>query len=126
MPMTTRLRRAAAVLAVAAALASPAAAPLTAQAPESTPAAAPAAAEPGAPALQTVRRTSDLPSRARAPRTLRAYWHVFAAFAFAWVLLFGYVVSIGRRLKKLEESAAALSAAPAGRRPTETAVGQPT
>ena len=35
-------------------------------------------------------------------RTMRAYWHVFAAFTIAWLLLFGYVVSIGRRFRTLE------------------------
>ena len=37
------------------------------------------------------------------PRTLRAYAHVFVAFAIAWVLLFGYVVFIARKLRRVEE-----------------------
>ena len=37
------------------------------------------------------------------PRTLRAYWHVFIAFAIAWALLFGYVVVLGRRFGVLEK-----------------------
>jgi len=41
--------------------------------------------------------------RATPPRTLRAYWHVFIAFAVAWVLLFGYVVTLAQRFKRLEE-----------------------
>jgi CcmD family protein len=65
-------------------------------------AAQPAAAAP-APAEQSLRRTA-LPAdeQPAPPRTLRAYWHVFAAFAIAWVLLFGYLVSIGRRFRTLE------------------------
>ncbi|HEU0013276.1 MAG TPA: CcmD family protein [Longimicrobium sp.] len=45
--------------------------------------------------------------RATPPRTLRAYWHVFIAFAVAWVLLFGYVVTLARRFRRLEEQVAA-------------------
>ncbi|MBW3654685.1 MAG: CcmD family protein [Gemmatimonadetes bacterium] len=44
-----------------------------------------------------------LPARETPPRSLRAYWHVFIAFAIAWVLLFGYVVLIARRSRRLEE-----------------------
>jgi CcmD family protein len=36
------------------------------------------------------------------PRTLRAYWHVWIAFSVAWLLLFGYVLSLGRRFGRLE------------------------
>ncbi|MDP9347602.1 MAG: CcmD family protein [Gemmatimonadota bacterium] len=43
-----------------------------------------------------------LPQRAAPPRTLRDHWHVFVAFALAWVLLFGYVVSLGRRFARVE------------------------
>jgi CcmD family protein len=32
----------------------------------------------------------------------RPYWHVFAAYAIGWVLIFGWVVSIARRLRSLE------------------------
>lgn len=46
---------------------------------------------------------SALPAREAPPRSLRAYWHVFIAFAIAWVLLFGYVVLIARRSRRLEE-----------------------
>jgi CcmD family protein len=34
---------------------------------------------------------------------MRAYWHVFIAYAIAIVLVLGWVVSIGRRLKDIEE-----------------------
>ena len=45
---------------------------------------------------------SPLPSRPAPPRTLRAHWHVFVAFALAWALLFGYALSLGRRFARLE------------------------
>ena len=48
-----------------------------------------------------------LPQRAAPPRTLRDYTHVFAAFAMAWILLFGYVVSLGRRWSAVERELAA-------------------
>ncbi len=35
-------------------------------------------------------------------RTLRAYRHVFAAFAVAWILLLGYALSLGRRFAHLD------------------------
>lgn len=44
-----------------------------------------------------------LPERAAPPRTLRAHWHVFVAFAIVWALLFGYALSIGRRFGRLED-----------------------
>ncbi len=33
----------------------------------------------------------------------RAYWHVFAAYAILWLLVFGWVISIVRRLRRVEE-----------------------
>ena len=75
------------------------------------PASAPATAPAAAPAEQTLRRTV-LPGDAQAPpRTLRAYWHVFAAFTIAWLLLFGYAVSLGRRFRALEREVDSLRAA---------------
>lgn len=67
-----------------------------------------AAADPSA-SLQTrtVESGSGLPQRAAPPRTLRDYTHVFAAFALAWILLFGYVVSLGRRWSAVERELAA-------------------
>lgn len=44
-----------------------------------------------------------VPERAAPPRTLRAHWHVFIAFAVLWVLLFGYAISVGRRFGRLED-----------------------
>ncbi len=46
---------------------------------------------------------SGLPERAPAPRTLRAYWHLFIAFAVTWLLVFGYALTLGRRFGRLEE-----------------------
>jgi CcmD family protein len=34
---------------------------------------------------------------------MRHFWHVFAAYALAWGFIFGWVVTIVRRLRKLEE-----------------------
>jgi|GEM_PF-908635 len=45
---------------------------------------------------------SGLPPQSGPPRTLRAYWHVFIAFTLAWLLLFGYALSLGRRFGKVE------------------------
>ncbi len=33
----------------------------------------------------------------------RAYWHVFTAYAVVWLLVLGWVVSIVRRLRRVEE-----------------------
>lgn len=37
-----------------------------------------------------------------AAQSLRPYWHVFIAYALAWVLVFGWVVSIARRLGRVQ------------------------
>lgn len=65
-----------------------------------------AAADPGyaAPA-------AGLPERAAPPRTLRAYWHVFIAFAVTWILLFGYALSLGRRFGRLDDEVRRLTRA---------------
>jgi CcmD family protein len=47
-------------------------------------------------------QTGGLPGGPVAPRSQRPYWHVFSAFAVAWVLLFGYAVLLGRRLAAVE------------------------
>lgn len=33
----------------------------------------------------------------------RPYWHVFAAYVVAWALVLGWVVSIARRLARIEK-----------------------
>ena len=38
-----------------------------------------------------------------ARQSLRPYWYVFIAYALVWMLLMGWVVSIGRRIRKLED-----------------------
>lgn len=91
----TRLHRLAAVLAAAFALSfapSPPAAHAQGSAPTDTAVtqSAPAGALPAAPAPAP-------------PRTLRAYWHVFIAFTLAWLFLFAYAISLGRRFRKLEQ-----------------------
>lgn len=47
--------------------------------------------------------SSGLPMRDTQARTMRAYWHVFIAFAATWLLLFGYALTMGRRFGRLEE-----------------------
>ncbi|MGD2069099.1 MAG: CcmD family protein [Gemmatimonadota bacterium] len=32
----------------------------------------------------------------------RGYWHMFIAYAIAWILVFGWAISIGRRLSDVE------------------------
>ena len=39
-----------------------------------------------------------------ASQNLRPYWHVFVAFALAWVLVFGWIVSVARRLARVERN----------------------
>ena len=43
-----------------------------------------------------------MPGGAASGQNLRAYRFVFIAYALAWVFVFGWVVSVGRRLSKLE------------------------
>ncbi len=88
-----------------------AAAPALAQGPD-TPVSSDAVTGPPASLTQVpqvpVGAEPGLPERATPARTLRAYWHVFIAFALVWVLLFGYALSVGRRLGGLEREIAAL------------------
>ena len=44
----------------------------------------------------------QLPSSQMATQSLRAYWHVFIAYAIAIVMVLGWVVSIARRLARIE------------------------
>ncbi|MFL5385442.1 MAG: CcmD family protein [Longimicrobiaceae bacterium] len=86
-----RISRLAAAAAAALMLAVAPASPACAQA-----AAPPAAVtQPAASALPGVQAPAP-------PRTLRAYWHVFIAFGLAWLFLFGYALSLGRRFRNLE------------------------
>ncbi|HYW08186.1 MAG TPA: CcmD family protein [Longimicrobium sp.] len=65
--------------------------------------AAPARAQEPTPAPATYSAQSGLPAANQPPRTLRAYWHLFAAFAFAWLMILGYAISLARRFRRLEE-----------------------
>lgn len=96
-PMT-RLRAAAAALLLLAA----APAPSAAQPAYDTAAAAPSAAAAAPAALQRSAQVSTPPA------TLRAYAHVFLAFAIVWGLLFGYALYLGRRMGRLERQVDAL------------------
>ena len=93
-----------------------AAAPAAARAQEPSPVqtelAAPAGEAAGVAAAAPA-QSSGLPTAATPPRTLRAYWHVFIAFAVAWALLFGYAILLARKggalerqLKRLEGTGA--------------------
>jgi CcmD family protein len=43
-----------------------------------------------------------LPASGMAQQSLRPYWHVFIAYAVAILLVLGWVVSISKRLKDVE------------------------
>ena len=74
----------------------------------SAPVSAPAAGVQAAPAADATSSASSLP-RYTPPRTLRAYAHVFVAYAVAWLLLLGYMVFLSRKFKRVEEQVAALA-----------------
>lgn len=103
-----------ALIALAVLFAAPAAARAQAPAGETATeaaAAAQAGAPTAAPAPAPASASSGLPAAGSPPRTLRAYTHVFAAFAIAWVLLFGYVVFIARKFRRVEEQLQTLARA---------------
>jgi CcmD family protein len=81
--------------------------PPAAQVAQSESAPAASAAEPAATSGAETHGGVPRLAQPTAPRTLRAYWHVFIAFAITWLLLFGYALSLGRRLGKMEERMAA-------------------
>jgi CcmD family protein len=56
--------------------------------------------------------TQAAPQRPVPPRTLRAYWHLFIAFAFAWALLFGYLLYLGARTRRIERDLEQLRSMP--------------
>ena len=45
----------------------------------------------------------DLPGSQMAQQSLRPYWHVFIAYAIAIALVLAWVMSIGKRLREVEE-----------------------
>jgi CcmD family protein len=65
-----------------------------------------AAAESTGPALasalsQTQATGAEDPPLRR--ESMRDYWHVFIAFGCTWLLILGYLISVGRRFGQLEE-----------------------
>lgn len=59
-----------------------------------------AAAEAAVPGVSTAQAQGGSPL---ASQTLgRGYWHVFIAYAVAWLLVLGWAISIARRLSKVE------------------------
>lgn len=38
-----------------------------------------------------------------AQQSLRPYWHVFIAYTLAWLLVFGWVISLARRFARVEQ-----------------------
>lgn len=52
----------------------------------------------GAQEMESLPQASQL-----ATQSLRPYWHVFAAYAIAIVLIGGWAISIARRLKDVEK-----------------------
>jgi CcmD family protein len=59
--------------------------------------------EPAFTAAPAAEAAPGLPQRTGVDRTMRGYWHLFIAFAFTWLLLFGYAISLGRRFGALEK-----------------------
>ena len=53
-------------------------------------------------AAVAAQETLVLPGDRLAQQSLRAYWHVFIAYAIAIGLVLGWVVSIARRLSRIE------------------------
>lgn len=48
-------------------------------------------------------QSQGMPSTGLGSQSLRPYWHVFIAYTIAIVLILGWVISIGRRLREVEE-----------------------
>ena len=46
---------------------------------------------------------SGLPGSGRAQQTMRPYWHDFMAYGLTIALVLGWVISISRRLKDVED-----------------------
>jgi CcmD family protein len=54
-------------------------------------------------ALDAAAVTAQTSGAAAGVGGLRAYWHVFIAYAVVILLVLGWVVSIGRRLKDIQQ-----------------------
>lgn len=48
-------------------------------------------------------QSQGVPATGLGSQSLRPYWHVFIAYTIAIVLVLGWVISIGRRLRDVEE-----------------------
>ncbi len=48
-------------------------------------------------------RGQGAPTSPEGGRQMRHFWHVFVAYGLAWLLVFGWAVSIARRLRRVEE-----------------------
>ena len=46
-------------------------------------------------------QATGLPPRAPVPRTMEAYWPVFAVFALSWIGIAAYFLSLGRRTTRI-------------------------
>jgi CcmD family protein len=60
----------------------------------------------GLPAMVALLFPAALAARAQAPQPvpqMEDFWHIFIAYAIAWVLLFGWLLSILKRLRRVEE-----------------------
>lgn len=56
------------------------------------------------PILALVSSSQALPQRTPEPRTLHAFWPVFAGFALTWIGIMVYLLSFTGRLKRLEDA----------------------
>lgn len=54
-------------------------------------------------ALFVVLPPGELLAQGGGPPSFRPFWHVFVAYAIAWLLVLGWLISIARRLGRVEE-----------------------
>lgn len=47
--------------------------------------------------------SGELLAQGTGASSFRPFWHVFVAYAIAWVLVLGWLISIARRLGRVEE-----------------------
>jgi len=57
----------------------------------------------GISAPELLAQTQGMPQTGLASQSLRPYWHVFIAYTIAIALVLGWVISIGRRLRDVED-----------------------
>lgn len=55
------------------------------------------------PVALSAQQASSLPGTTVGSQNLKPYWHVFIAYTIVIVLVFGWVISIGRRLRDVEK-----------------------